>query len=80
MAEGKKEYTWLSVRLERSLAEQVAQLARAQERKKGELIRLLLRQALAAEEQGHVNVSRAQAAYRREVQSQEGKNADSNRS
>ena len=80
MAEGKERYTWLSVRMERSLAEQVAELARRREQRKGQFVRLLLRQAVAAEEQGRVNVSRAQAAYKTEVQSQEGKNADSNRS
>ena len=51
MSEGEKEreYVWLTTRVEPSFAEQVAQLARAQERKKSELIRLLLRQALARE-------------------------------
>jgi len=74
MSEGEKEreYVWLTTRVEPSFAEQVAELARRQERKKSELIRLLLRQALAAEEQGRVNVSRAQAAYKMKQQSQEG--------
>ena len=51
MSEGEKErdYVWLTTRVEPSFAEQVARLARAQERKKSELIRLLLRQALARE-------------------------------
>jgi len=49
MGEGKKEYTWLTVRLERSLAEQVAELARRREQRKGQLVRLLLKRALARE-------------------------------
>ena len=49
MIEGKEQHVWLSVRLERGLAEQVAQLARAQERKKSELVRWLLKRALARE-------------------------------
>jgi len=73
-------FRWVSVRVEADLAKQVDALARRQQRSRSGLVRWLLEQALAAEEQGHVNVSRAQAAYRREVQSQEGKNADSNRS
>jgi len=49
MSEGKKEYTWLTVRLERGLAEQVAELARRREQRKGQLVRLLLKRALARE-------------------------------
>jgi len=49
MSEGKEQHRWLSTRVEPSFAEQVAQLARAQERTKSELIRWLLKRALARE-------------------------------
>ena len=51
MSEGDREkrYVWLTTRAEPGFAEQVAQLARAQERTKSELIRWLLKRALARE-------------------------------
>jgi len=51
MGEGDREkrYVWLTTRVEPSFAEQVAELARRQERKKSELVRWLLKQALARE-------------------------------
>ena len=51
MSEGEKEreYVWLTTRVEPGFAEQVAELARRQERKKSELVRWLLKQALARE-------------------------------
>jgi len=65
-------FRWVSVRVEADLAEQVDALARRQQRSRSGLVRWLLEQALAAEEQGGVNVSRAQAAYKMKQQSQEG--------
>ena len=65
-------FRWVSVRVEADLAKQVDALARRQQRSRSGLVRWLLEQALAAEEQGHVNVSRAQAAYKMKQQSQEG--------
>jgi len=51
MGEGDREkrYVWLTTRVEPGFAEQVAELARRQERKKSELVRWLLKQALARE-------------------------------